>query len=89
MKFDFFFNLFVYEIFYNEESLVVCFIQVPGVVFRGVLERQLRKLFDHKEIGYVSKNIKAAVKYLVKYHAKNLVKVTRTGEVMGRKRTQT
>ena len=35
------------EIFYNEESSILCTIQPSGVVFRGVLERQLRKLFVH------------------------------------------
>ena len=35
------------EIFYNEESSILCTIQPSGVGFRGVLERQLRKLFVH------------------------------------------
>ena len=35
------------EIFCNEESSIFCTIQPSGVVFRGVLERQLRKLFVH------------------------------------------
>ena len=35
------------EIFYNEESSILCTIQLSGVVFRGMLERQLRKLFVH------------------------------------------
>ena len=35
------------EIFYNEEYSTLCTIQPSGVVFRGVLERQLRKLFVH------------------------------------------
>ena len=35
------------EIFYNEKSLLLCIIQPSGVVFRGVLEHQLRKLFVH------------------------------------------
>ena len=35
------------EIFYNQESSILCVIQLLGVVFRGVLERQLRKLFVH------------------------------------------
>ena len=35
------------EIFCNEESSILCTIQPSGVVFRGVLERQLRKLFVH------------------------------------------
>ena len=71
------------------------YIQPSGVVFRGMLEHQLRKLFVHYEMGYKSKNIRAAVKIFgvqvnqtfLKVHARNLVKVTRTGEVMGRKRS--
>ena len=35
------------DIFYNEESSILCTIQPSGVVFRGVLEHQLRKLFVH------------------------------------------
>ena len=35
------------EIFYSEESLIVCTIQPSGVVFRGMPVRQLRKLFVH------------------------------------------
>ena len=35
------------EIFYNEDSSVLCTIQPSGVVFRDVLERQLKKLFVH------------------------------------------
>ena len=35
------------EIFYNEESSILCTIQPSEVVFRGVLEHQLRKLFVH------------------------------------------
>ena len=30
-------------------------------VFRGVFERQLRKLFVHQGMGYNSENIRAAV----------------------------
>ena len=37
-------------------------IQSSEVVFRGVPEHQLRKLFVHKEMGYNYKNIRAAVK---------------------------
>ena len=33
------------EIFYNEESSILCTIQLPGVVFGGVPERESRKLF--------------------------------------------
>ena len=35
------------EIFYNEESSILCTIQPSESVFRGVLHRQLRKLFFH------------------------------------------
>ena len=35
------------EIFYNDESSILCTIQSSRVVFWGVLERQLRKLFVH------------------------------------------
>ena len=35
------------KIFYNEESSVPCIIQPSGVVFRGVLQRQLRKVIVH------------------------------------------
>ena len=35
------------EIFYHEESSILCTIQPSRIVFRGVLERQLRKLFIH------------------------------------------
>ena len=35
------------EILYNEESSLICTIQSSGVVFRGMLELQLRKLFVH------------------------------------------
>ena len=50
------------EIFYNEESSILSTIQPSGVVFRSLLERQSRKLFVHYEMGYNSKNIRAAVK---------------------------
>ena len=48
-------------------------------------------------MGYKSKKIKAAVKFLsvevdrnfLKVHAKNFVKVTRIGEVMGSKKPPT
>ena len=40
-------QFFWLEIFYNEESSVLCTIQSSGVVLRGVLEHQLRKLFVH------------------------------------------
>ena len=33
------------KIFYNEEPSILCTIQPLGIAFRGVLERQLRKLF--------------------------------------------
>ena len=48
-------------IFYNEESSILCTIH-PSV-FRGVLERQLRKLFAHLEMVYNSKSIRTAVKF--------------------------
>ena len=35
------------EIFHNEESSIFCTIQPSGVVTRGVLEHQLKKLFVH------------------------------------------
>ena len=50
------------EVFYNQESSILCVIQLLGVVFRGVLERQLRKLFVHWEMGCKSKNITVAIK---------------------------
>ena len=34
-----------FEIFYKKESSIICTIQLSGVVFGGVLERKLRKLF--------------------------------------------
>ena len=34
---------------------------LSGAVFRGVFERQLRKLFVHQGMGYNSENIRAAV----------------------------
>ena len=85
------------EIFYNEEFSVHCTIQPVGVVFRGVLEHQLRKLFVHYEMGYKLKNIRAAVKIFsarvnrtfLEVHAKNRVKVIRIGEGIGRKRSPT
>ena len=40
-------------------------------------------------MGYNSKNIRAVVKTFLKVNAKNLVKVTRTGELMDRKRPPT
>ena len=61
-----FIDVFIYrlpvQIFYNEESPIVCTIQPSGAVFRGVFERQFRKLFVHYEMGYNSKNIRAGVK---------------------------
>ena len=51
------------EIFYHEESPILCTIQPSGVVFRGVPEHQLRKLFAHQEMGYKSKTITATVKF--------------------------
>ena len=50
------------EIFYNEESSIPCTIQHSGVVFRGAVERQLRKIFVQKGMGYNSKNISAVAK---------------------------
>ena len=50
------------ETFYNEQSSILCTIPPSGVVFRSLLERQSRKLFVHYEMGYNSKNIRAAVK---------------------------
>ena len=35
------------EIFYNKESSITCTVQLSGVVFRGVLECQLRKIYVH------------------------------------------
>ena len=32
---------------FNEESLILCTVQHSGVVFIGILERQLRKIFVH------------------------------------------
>ena len=97
MKFDFFLNLLGWRLFYNEEFSIHPTIQPSGVVLRGVLEHQLRKLFAHYEIGYKSKNLRAAVKIFnaqvnhtfLKTHAENLMKVTRIMEVMGRKRSPT
>ena len=85
------------EIFYKEESLILCFIQLSEVVFRGLLERQSRKLFVDKEMVIIPKIEKRRWKLFnaevdqtfLKVHAKNLVKVTRTREVMGRKRPPT
>ena len=85
------------EILYNQESSKFCTIQATGVVFRGVIECQLRKLFFHQEMSYNSKNIIAAVKVLslevdrtfLKMRAKNLEKVTRIGEVLGIRRQAT
>ena len=85
------------EIFYIKEFSIHCTIQPSRVVFRGVLEHQLRKLFVHYEMGYKSKKIRAAVKIysvqvnwtFLKVHTKNLVKATRIGEVTGRKRSRT
>ena len=52
------------EIFCNKESSIFWTIQPSGigVVFRCVLERQLRKLSVHYEIGYISQNKTAVVK---------------------------
>ena len=85
------------EILYNQESSKFCTIQATGIVFRSVIECQLRKLFFHQKMGYNSKNIIAAVKILsvevdrafLKMRAKNLEKVTRIGEVLGRRRQAT
>ena len=86
------------EIFCNEESSILCTIRLSGVIFGGALERQSRKLFVHQEMGSNSKNIRAAVKNrfsaerdqtFLKVHAKNLAKVTGTGDVMGRNRPPT
>ena len=60
------------EIFCNEESSILCTIQPSGVVFRGVLERQLRKLFVHQGMDYKSKNITAAVKIFYSRSRPNL-----------------
>ena len=35
------------ETFYNEKSSIPCTIQLLGVLFRGVTEHQLRKIFAH------------------------------------------
>ena len=63
------------------------------LVFGGMLERQQGKPFIHQGIGCNSKNVRAAAKTFqcrgrptfLKVHAKNLPKVTGTGEVKGRK----
>ena len=47
LRFDFFFNLFGWRYSTFEESSILCTIQLSGTVFRGVPERQLRKLFFH------------------------------------------
>ena len=41
------FQLLWLDIFYNEGFPISCTIQPSGVVFRGVLEHQLKKLFVH------------------------------------------
>ena len=46
LKVDFFFNLFGWR-YSTDESSILCTIQSSRVVFWGVLERQLRKLFVH------------------------------------------
>ena len=51
-----------FEIFYKKESSIICTIQLSGVVFGGVLERKLRKLFVPQEMSYISKNMKVVVK---------------------------
>ena len=77
------------EIFCNEESSILCTIQLSGVIFRDALECQLRKLFLQLEDEiYNSKNVIAAVKNfsvevdrtLLNVHSKNLVKITKVGE---------
>ena len=35
------------EIFYNEESSILCTVQPSGVIFTSALERKLRKLIVH------------------------------------------
>ena len=73
----------------------MCTIHPLEVVFRGVLERQLRNLSLHYEKGYKFKN--TTLKFFsvevnrtfFKVHAKNLVKVTKVGEVMSRKKLHT
>ena len=62
------------EIFCNEESSILCTIQPSWVVFKGVLERQSRKVFVHYEMGYKSKNITMAVKCFYCRSAPNLSK---------------
>ena len=61
---------------------------LSGAVFRGVFERQLRKLFVHQGMGYNSENIRAAVQVFQCRNTPNLsenvrqklVKVTKIGE---------
>ena len=43
------------EIFYNEESLILCFIQPSEVIFRGLLELKSKKLFVDKEMIIIPK----------------------------------
>ena len=50
---------------------------LSGVIFRGVFERQLKKLLNVFSVD--------ADRSFLKMCAKNLVKVTRIGEVMSRK----
>ena len=40
------------EIFYDEESLILCTIQPSGVVFRGALELQLKENICPLGMGY-------------------------------------
>ena len=63
---------------------------------QGVIERQLRKIFVQQEIGYNFKNIRVValvrvevIQTFLKVRSENLVKVTRIGKVMGRKRRPT
>ena len=81
------------EIFDNEEFLIHRTIQSSGVVLRGVLDYQLTKLFVHYDMGYKSKNLRAAVRIFnvqvnrifVKMHAENLMKVTKLWKLWAEK----
>ena len=50
------------DVFYKEESSILCTIQPSGVLFGGVLERQSRELFVYYEKGYNFENVRVAVK---------------------------
>ena len=58
---------------------ILCTISFSGVVFRGVLEHQLRKLFVYRRWVIIPKNIKVTVKIfsVVVDQTKNLAKLAR------------